>query len=259
MSSGRSHFANAILKYGKDAFTHSTLAVCDTLEAANLAEQEWIEKLGTRDPEKGFNLARGGSHTPHPFSSPWDRPEYRKIMEERVLPKLIAAGCSPEAQARSKAALNSPEVRKRCSDAQKGKTLSASHLEKMSRNRLSALAGQSDEQKLSISRRMTAGRLEKASRMTVEERESDKLRRSKASIRANTASALRTPDAIAKHRQAAALRRILGPEGESFASYLLSDGYSCGDIAWLLKVKKDTIRGVLRRSHASAYVAFDIL
>jgi hypothetical protein len=75
---GWSHFANAIRKYGKDAFQHEVLTTCDTLETANAAEQEWIEKLGTRDPEKGFNLAKGGNHVPHPMRNPWDRPGFRE-------------------------------------------------------------------------------------------------------------------------------------------------------------------------------------
>jgi hypothetical protein len=75
---GWSHFANAIRKHGKEAFKHEVLETCVTLEAANAAEQEWIEKLGTRDPAKGFNLAKGGQHTPHPIKNPWDRPEYRR-------------------------------------------------------------------------------------------------------------------------------------------------------------------------------------
>lgn len=78
-----SHFANAIRKYGKDAFEHKVLETCDTLEAANAAEQRWIEELGTRDPEKGFNLAKGGAHIPHPKKNPWDRPEYRARMLEK--------------------------------------------------------------------------------------------------------------------------------------------------------------------------------
>ncbi len=75
---GRQHFLNAIRKYGKDAFSHEVLGVCDTLEAANSAEKEWIEFFDSRNPGKGFNLAKGGAHTPHPVSNPWDRPGFRE-------------------------------------------------------------------------------------------------------------------------------------------------------------------------------------
>lgn len=75
---GCTHFWNAIRAYGSGAFSHEVLEVITTsLEDANLAEERWIEKLQTRDPSKGFNLAKGGKHTPHPVRNPWDRPEYR--------------------------------------------------------------------------------------------------------------------------------------------------------------------------------------
>ena len=61
----KTHFARAILKYGEEAFSHEVLEVCHSLEVANLAEECWIELFDTRNPEKGFNLARGGSHVPH--------------------------------------------------------------------------------------------------------------------------------------------------------------------------------------------------
>lgn len=77
-SKGCFHFPNAIRKYGKDAFSHEVLEICDTLEDANAAEVRWIARFDTRNPEKGFNLRKGGQHTPHPVKNPWDRPEYRK-------------------------------------------------------------------------------------------------------------------------------------------------------------------------------------
>lgn len=75
---GWSHFANAIRKYGPDAFDHEVLETCGTLEEANEAEARWIERFGTRDPEKGFNIKKGGDHRPHPIRNPWDRSEYRR-------------------------------------------------------------------------------------------------------------------------------------------------------------------------------------
>lgn len=78
LGKGFSHFANAIRKYGKNAFSHEVLEVCDSLESANAAEERWIKHFDTRDPDKGFNLLPGGSHAPHPTANPWDRPEYRE-------------------------------------------------------------------------------------------------------------------------------------------------------------------------------------
>ncbi len=74
---GRWHFPNAIRKYGKDAFDHEVLEVCYSLEDANAAEIKWISRFDSRNPEKGFNLAKGGTHVPHPIKNPWDRPEFR--------------------------------------------------------------------------------------------------------------------------------------------------------------------------------------
>lgn len=70
---GRWHFPNAIRKHGKDAFSHEVLEVCHSLDVANLAEECWIELFETRNSEKGFNLAKGGQHTPHQIrKNPWD-------------------------------------------------------------------------------------------------------------------------------------------------------------------------------------------
>jgi group I intron endonuclease len=58
---GRWHFPNAIRKYGKDAFSHRVLEVCDSLEKANLREEAWIELFESRDLRFGFNIAKGGA------------------------------------------------------------------------------------------------------------------------------------------------------------------------------------------------------
>lgn len=109
---GWSHFANAIRKYGKTAFSHHILHICDSLEEANLWEEFWIDFYNTRNPELGFNIAQGGAHTPHPVKNPWDRPEFRaKALAN--LPKLIAAGNTPQARAASKAACRTPEAREK--------------------------------------------------------------------------------------------------------------------------------------------------
>jgi group I intron endonuclease len=80
---GRWHFPNAIRKFGSQAFSHEVLEICETLEEANLAEAKWIDHFNSRDPQLGFNLAKGGEHTPHPIrKNPWDRPEFRERMLE---------------------------------------------------------------------------------------------------------------------------------------------------------------------------------
>jgi len=111
----RYHFANAIRAYGKDAFSHEVLDVCETLEEANAREEFWVEHFKTRDPEFGFNIAPGGAHAPHPIKNPWDRPEFRDKMAA-VLPKLIEAGLSPETRAKTVVTLRTPEFRQKASE-----------------------------------------------------------------------------------------------------------------------------------------------
>ncbi|OPZ39525.1 MAG: GIY-YIG catalytic domain protein [Synergistetes bacterium ADurb.BinA166] len=113
----KNHWYNAIRKYGKDAFSHEVLEVCSDLEVANLAEECWIELLDTRNPEKGFNLMKGGEHVPHPIKNPWDRPEYRAKH-----PKNIAVCHTPEARSKSLDSLRSPESK------QKRSTLAAASM-----------------------------------------------------------------------------------------------------------------------------------
>jgi len=122
---GRWHFPNAIRKYGKDAFSHEVLEVCHSLEVTNLAEECWIELLETRDPLKGFNLAKGGASTPTSSDSianmslaskaKWADPEYRKRHAEAL--------ARPEAKlnrvAASKAKWADPETRERLHEASK--------------------------------------------------------------------------------------------------------------------------------------------
>lgn len=78
--SKRSHFANAIRAYGKDAFSHRVLEKFSSIEEANEAEKKWVTHFNTADPMFGFNLIPGGAHTPHPITNPWDRPDYREKM-----------------------------------------------------------------------------------------------------------------------------------------------------------------------------------
>lgn len=240
VKSGRSHFANAVREYGKDAFSHEVLEACDTLEAANTAEERWIEELGTRDLSKGFNLTKGGKHVPHPFKNPWDRPEYRKKMEESVLPKLIAAGISPEAQAKVRDAYRSEELLERCAAAQRGKTMSPAHRAKISENMKAVQLSKSPEELRAQSLSMTAGRHLRRAEMSDSDREIAKARHSRASK--SKAVYLRTPEAVSRHREAAARLSHLTPEKAELAGRLRALGFSRGDIGWLLKVSQDVIR-----------------
>lgn len=150
-SRGCSKFWNAIRMYGRDAFSHQVLEVCVTSEEANEAEEAWIYSFSTRHSEFGFNLARGGSHTPHPIKNPWDRPGFR----EKNITASKAGLNTKESRARRSVAStklwSDPEQKKKLSDAvteshsrsevkarlsaaQSGKVLSEEHKAKISQN-----------------------------------------------------------------------------------------------------------------------------
>lgn len=147
----RSHFLCAIRKYGKDAFSHEVLEVCGTLEEANSAEERWIVFHGSRDPARGFNLAKGGQVPPASgAANPWDRPEFR-AKQERHIKRFLDEFHTPEAYAARAKAARTPERRAASSAASKkaharldvrqnviasgvakrGKPLSAEHREKL--------------------------------------------------------------------------------------------------------------------------------
>jgi group I intron endonuclease len=122
---GCTHFWNAIRKHGKDAFSHEVLEVCTDLDQANLAEEWWIRKLGSRNPESGFNLKKGGAHTPHPIKNPWDRPGYREKHKDDILSCLTL-----EAKAKSKAAAGTFEGRAKRSSMSKARWKNSEFREK---------------------------------------------------------------------------------------------------------------------------------
>jgi group I intron endonuclease len=51
----------ALRKYGFDNFQISMVEIAATSEEADLAEQKWIQKLKSRDPQMGYNLTSGGA------------------------------------------------------------------------------------------------------------------------------------------------------------------------------------------------------
>jgi len=111
-SKGWSHFANAIRKYGKDAFSHEILEICYDLEFSNAAEKKWIAHFDTTNPEKGYNFKSGGDHRPHPVRNPWNRPEFR----ERVTASVTVGLSDPVIQA-NRAAGNAKQRQTRAEPA----------------------------------------------------------------------------------------------------------------------------------------------
>lgn len=113
---GCAYFWSAIRKYGKDAFSHEVLEVCETLEAANMAEEKWIVYFDTRNPGRGFNLIKGGGSVPHRARNAYrSDPEY--LESQRLAAEVRWK--DPEYQAKTLAAtqeaIRTPEVRKNIS------------------------------------------------------------------------------------------------------------------------------------------------
>ncbi len=105
---GCHHFWNAIRKYGKGAFSHEVLETCRDLAVANLAEECWIELFDTMNPEKGFNLMKGGLHVPHPVQRLKDRPGF--VEKCRLNSSHLQR---PDVRAKNRAVVQSPEFRVR--------------------------------------------------------------------------------------------------------------------------------------------------
>jgi hypothetical protein len=154
--SGKSHFANAIRKYGKDSFSHEVLCQSWSLDGANATEEELILQYDTRDPKKGFNLAPGGNYIPRSVGkNPWDDPEYRT----KALERLSVSTSTPKARRNHKRAVRSPKYRAerrrvsrergatdefklKISLANKGKRLSVEHRTKISATRKPKLSAE---------------------------------------------------------------------------------------------------------------------
>ena len=80
------------------------------MQQKNLQSIFWC----TRDPEFGFNIAKGGAHIPvSKKRNPWDRPEYRAMMEKKVLPLLRVTGNSPEAKANNRLTRQTKEYKEK--------------------------------------------------------------------------------------------------------------------------------------------------
>lgn len=58
--SGKTHLYNAICKYGEDTFDIEEIDSHENEDVAYALEKHWIEKLDSRNPDIGYNLAEGG-------------------------------------------------------------------------------------------------------------------------------------------------------------------------------------------------------
>lgn len=82
-----SYFTSAINKYGWDNFKHAILCSVSSKEYANFLEQWFIEKYGTFDKERGYNLTKGGDGGLGHVVSDETRAILRKKGLERGIPQ----------------------------------------------------------------------------------------------------------------------------------------------------------------------------
>ena len=54
------HISYSIKKHGKENFSREIIEWCDSRESLCKKEKEWIEKLDSRNPNIGYNIAPGG-------------------------------------------------------------------------------------------------------------------------------------------------------------------------------------------------------
>lgn len=248
----RSHFAAAIRKYGKDAFSHEVLEVCSDLEVANLAEECWIELLDTRNHERGFNLARGGGSQPHPLRmNPWNDPEYRAkqvLVDKSHLhsfesnERRRATYSTPESKRKrseiSKAISGSPEARAKNSEAHIGIIFTQEHRDKIAENmkRLHATTPANSRKERSATMHIILA--ERRASRTAEEVRADAELRSARSKSLNTIAATHSPEARQRHREKCAK---LSPLDIGLIRLLRTDGFTQTEIAQVFGVDRKAV------------------
>ena len=84
------HFINSIKKYGWESFEHEILLDNLTKEEMEYWEDYYIEYYDTRNPDKGYNINKGGQSSP--FTELWKNQDFRdkiskqqsELMKERL-------------------------------------------------------------------------------------------------------------------------------------------------------------------------------
>jgi len=111
--------SRAIRKYGVENFTFTVLASYSSEEEAYSGEVDWISRLQSNDPGKGYNLESGGMGGKRAS----EETRLRQSLKRKGIPR------PPEVIAK----LHSPESRKKVADAKRGQ-----HLPEVTRKKISA-------------------------------------------------------------------------------------------------------------------------
>ena len=79
-----SHFDRAIMHYGWDSFDHQIIGENLTLEQASAMEIELISKYESTNPEKGYNIAKGGKGSAGAKHTEETKERLRELAKERI-------------------------------------------------------------------------------------------------------------------------------------------------------------------------------
>ncbi len=121
---------NAVKKYGRDKFTVRLIDTAETKEELNEKEIYWIKKLDSRNPDVGYNLAKGGKG--HPLSGDtrkrisealkryYATPEAKEQLRKRQLGRRLSEETKLKISRAMKGRVKSEEERKKLSEALKG-------------------------------------------------------------------------------------------------------------------------------------------
>lgn len=110
-------FHKAIRKYGHESFKHEILEQCDSLENGMKREAFWIKQEKSLITENGYNMREGGSG-PYAWTD-----DMKEMHRQKTSEGTKRAFKNPEIKERhkiaTKIARNTPEARKRNSEAQR--------------------------------------------------------------------------------------------------------------------------------------------
>lgn len=122
------HFNFAIEKYGWDGFIHEVIAEGLTKEEACQMEQDLIREHKTTDDRYGYNLSTGGESG---AAGVVQSEEERKRRSERQRGRKLSAETRRKISEAAKGRTFSPETLAKMSAAKKGKPLSKEHVRKI--------------------------------------------------------------------------------------------------------------------------------
>lgn len=117
----------AIVKYGRDAFRHSLIEVCESDRQAIACERLWIRAFGSKEPN-GFNLTDGGegpAGMKHSESTLAKMRASRSVVSQETRAKLRDAGTRRIFSAETRAKMSASAAGHKVSESTRAKLSAA--------------------------------------------------------------------------------------------------------------------------------------